>query len=323
MTIKQIFDLAVKLGIENDLRGATTVRKHLKKEVEKFKKLGREEQREFDQEKLTNPFSDTRMFVRDPHKPVKRVMAGIDIDTGEIMLAQRLGEKKPVDLVISHHPIGNALSGLHEVMHMQAEILALYGVPINVAQSLLHLRISEVSRSVSPGNHYKAVNAAALLGQDVICTHTVTDNLVATYLKKFIDRNKKRLETVGDVMKLLKTVPEYKIAMGQKAGPVLFAGNPDNFTGRIALTEITGGTESNKDLYEKISQAGIGTIIGMHMSEDHKKEAEKHHINAIIAGHMSSDSLGMNLFLDELEKKDVEVIVCSGLIRVKRFKKRR
>ena len=30
------------------------------------------------------------------------------------------------------------------------------------------------------------------------------------------------------------------------------------------------------------------------------------------------DSLGMNLYLDELEKKGAEVIPCSGLIRVSR-----
>ena len=72
-------------------------------------------------------------------------------------------------------------------------------------------------------------------------------------------------------------------------------------------------------MYEKMAQAGIGTIIGMHMSERNKKEAEANNINVVIAGHISSDSLGMNLFLDELEKQGIEVIPCSGLIRVKRF----
>jgi hypothetical protein len=57
----------------------------------------------------------------------------------------------------------------------------------------------------------------------------------------------------------------------------------------------------------------------MHVSEDHKKEAEAANINLVIAGHMSSDSLGMNLFLDELEKRGIEIIPCSGLIRVKRI----
>jgi N-dimethylarginine dimethylaminohydrolase len=72
-------------------------------------------------------------------------------------------------------------------------------------------------------------------------------------------------------------------------------------------------------MYEKMAQAGIGTIVGMHMNEEHKKEAEAANINVVIAGHISSDSLGMNLFLDELEKKGIEVVPCSGLIRVKRF----
>ena len=65
----------------------------------------------------------------------------------------------------------------------------------------------------------------------------------------------------------------------------------------------------------------IGTLVGMHMSEKNRKEAEKHKINVVIAGHDSSDSVGMNLFLDELEKKGVTIIPCSGFIRFSRVKK--
>ena len=68
-----------------------------------------------------------------------------------------------------------------------------------------------------------------------------------------------------------------------------------------------------------MAQSGIGTVIGMHISEEHKKEAEAANINVVIAGHMSSDSLGVNLFLDELEKQGIEIIPCSGLIRIKRM----
>ena len=83
--------------------------------------------------------------------------------------------------------------------------------------------------------------------------------------------------------------------------------------------DFTGGTEGSPKIYEKMAQAGIGTVIGMHISEEHKKEAEAANINIVIAGHISSDSLGVNLFLDELEKQGIEIIPCSGLIRVKRF----
>ena len=121
-------------------------------------------------------------------------------------------------------------------------------------------------------------------------------------------------------MKLLKKIPEYQEAIRQKAGPRLFCGKESRYAGRIALTEITGGTEGSKEIYQHIAQAGIGTIVGMHMKEDNREEAEKAHLNIVIAGHMSSDSIGMNLFLDELVKRGIEVVPCSGLIRHPRVK---
>jgi hypothetical protein len=38
----------------------------------------------------------------------------------------------------------------------------------------------------------------------------------------------------------------------------------------------------------------------------------------VVAGHMSSDSIGMNLILDKFEAKGVEIVAASGLIRVSR-----
>jgi putative NIF3 family GTP cyclohydrolase 1 type 2 len=262
------------------------------------------------------------MFAVDPDRVVKRLLVGIDVDEAEILTAHELSKSKPIDLVLAHHPIGDALAGLHEVMHMQAEILAQYGIPINIAESVLSIRVSEVSRKLSPVNHQQVTDIARLLKVNVMCLHTVTDNLVANHMFQLIKRNEKKLETVGEVMDLLdREYPEYAEAKKHKAGPMLFAGSRDRFAGKIAVTEVTGGTEGNPQIYEKAAQAGIGTIIGMHMSEEHKKEAERNHVNAIIAGHMSSDSIGMNLFLDELEKRGIEVIPFGGLIRIRRWKK--
>lgn len=322
MTIKQIYELAIKLGTQNDLRGVAAVKRKLKRENEKYEKLSAEEKKTYDKENLTNPYSDTRYFAKDPDQQIKRLLVGIDLDTEEVLLAKELTDGgKPIDLVMSHHPIGIALAGLHEVMHLQAEVMALHGVPINIAESLMQIRVSEVSRSIDPYNHQRVIDSANLLGFPLMCVHTASDNMVATFLKNLIDRHQKNIETVGDIMKLFDDIPEYQIATKLKSGPVLYAGSEDRYAGKIAVTEVTGGTEGSKEMYGRLAQAGIGTIIGMHMKEDHKKEAEKHHINVIVVGHMSSDSLGMNLFLDELEKKGIEIIPCSGLIRVSRIKK--
>jgi len=162
---------------------------------------------------------------------------------------------------------------------------------------------------------------AKLLKIDFMCVHTPADNLGANFLVKLFKQKAKDMETVGDVMDLLKTIPEYQAAMKMKAGPMIVSGHEDSHAGKIIITEFTGGTEGAKDIYEKMSHYGIGTVIGMHMSEKNRVEAEKYHINVVIAGHMASDSLGMNLLLDELEKKGIEVVPTSGLIRVKRFKR--
>lgn len=312
MKVKEIFELAIQEGIKNDLRGEEKVRRNLRRIDEQYQKLPDAKKDLFDRDKLTNPYLDTQILV-DDGKDIKKVMVGIDIDAAELLIAKQRGD---IDLVIAHHPVGKALANLGDVMPMQAEVLETYGVPINVAQGCLKMRVDEVSRGVSPSNHYKTVDAAKNLGMNLMCAHTVCDNLVAKFLEKEI--NGRKFEYVGEVMDFLKEIPEYAEAMKRGAGPRLFAGSEENYCGKIAMTEITGGTEGAPEIYEKLAQAGIGTIVGMHMSEEHKKEAEKNHINAIIAGHISSDSIGVNLLLDQLEKRGIEIVPCSGLIRVKR-----
>lgn len=316
MTIQQIYKLAIEVGIKNDFRSKAQINKILARHKKKFEKLSKEEKEVFDVEILTNPYSDTRVLFGDLNKKVKKILTGIDIAGDELLLADKFGD---IDLIIAHHPTGRALAGLDEVMHYQADILAHYGVPINIAESLLKTRVSEVARGLSPINHNRTVDMARLLNIPLMCVHTPTDNLVARFVEKEI--KKARPEYVEDLMNVLKKIPEYKEAAKEKMGPDLFAGSLDNRCGKIALTEITGGTEGSPKIYHEMAHGGIGTIVGMHMSEKHTEEAKKAHINAVIAGHMSSDSLGMNLFLDELENKGIKIISLSGLIRISRLKK--
>ncbi len=326
MTINNIYNLAISEGMRNDLRGRSRVLQILKRVNQKYQNLSDEQKECFDLERLTNPYSDSRIFHGDKVKKVKKVMVGVDIDTGEVMLANELNRRhpdNPIDLIIAHHPLSGGLAGLHEVMELQIEAIANYGVPINVAEKLTRKRISEVERGVSGINHGQSVDAAKLLDIPIMSIHTPADNHVASYLYKEIKKREKSLVYVEDVMRFLRSIPEYKEASKQKAGPMLFTGSLENFAGKIAVTEITGGTDGAKEIYEKLSQAGVGTILSMHIKEEWKEEARKHHLNVIVVGHMSSDSLGLNLFLDNLQKRGVEIVPCSGFIRISRIKSAR
>ncbi|MDO8529240.1 MAG: NGG1p interacting factor NIF3 [bacterium] len=322
MNIPQIYKLAIEMGIKNDFRPKSQIDKQLKRIKEKYEKLPKEEKVFFDAERLTNPYSDTRIHFDNGAKNIRKIMVGIDIDGAELMIARYMSNhnpKNPIDLVVAHHPVGIALSNLTEVMNLQADVLAQYGIPINIAESLLKIRIEEIFRKINPENHYQSVDAAKLLDINFMGVHTPADNLAASFVKKTIEKAKP--EYVGDVIKSLLQIPEYREAAKHGSGPTIFAGAEENRTGKIAFTELTGGTSGSDKIYQSMSQAGIGTIIGMHMSEEHRNEAKKYHINVIIAGHMSTDSLGMNLFLDELEKRGIEIVPCGGLIRYSRVKK--
>lgn len=320
MKIKDIYNLAIKMGIDSDPRGKDFVLKQMKKTKEKYKKLSKEKKEEFDEEKLLNPYSDSRILAGDPNKEIKRIMVGIDIEPAELMMARYMSDKgKQIDLVIGHHPIGHALNDIAGVMHLQADILAQHGVPINIAEAVMLPRIKEISQGMFQlVNYDRPVQAANLLDLSLMCIHTPADNLVASYIDKKI--KKEDPETVEELLKLLNNIPEYKEAIKYKAGPQIVVGQKEARTGKIAL-DYTGGTSGAKEIYEYASRAGIGTIVGMHMREEWRVEAEKHHINVIICGDTQSDSIGMNLFLDELEKKGIEIVTCSGITRVKRFKK--
>lgn len=317
MTIGEIYELAIKMGIGADPRGKIGVQKALTRTKKQFEKLSKRDQSLFDRECLKNPYSDSRIVFGDRSVSVNKVLVGIDIYTGEMLLADRLNQKgEGIDLVIAHHPMGLGLAGLHEVMDLQIEMLAGYGVPINIAEALLNKRIDEVGRGIAPINHNQPVDAARLLGIPLMNVHTPSDNLVHEFLTKFLA--KKELERVSDVVDALLEIPEYQEAAKGKAGPNIQVGSPDNRAGKVVAAEITGGTEGAHEVYEKLAHAGIGTIVSMHASEKHYEEAKKHHLNRVVAGHISSDSLGMNIFLDRLEKKGVKILPCSGLIRVSR-----
>lgn len=313
MTVQEIFNLAIEMGKKADFRTEDGLQKFLDRKKKQYDKLPEEAKQDFDKEALENPFLDSRILHIADNKEIKKILIGVDIDSAELLVAKELGD---IDLVISHHPLGKGLAHLSDVMSLQSDVLAQYGVPINIAEGLMQKRISEVSRSVNSSNHQKTIDTAKLLGINLICLHTPCDNLAAKFLKDKVEN--KDIETVGELMDELRKIPEYKEAQKIGAGPKVFVGAEENRTGKIAMTELTGGTEGSPKLYEKMATAGIGTVVGMHQSEEGRKEAETANVNVVIAGHISSDSLGINIFLDQLEKQGIEIVPCSGVIRVSR-----
>ncbi len=314
MKISEIYEKTIRRGMEVDPRGVKAVEEELRRAKKDFEELKEKEKKRFDRERLVNPYADTRVLYGDGEREVKSVLVGIDMEVAEVLLADRLRERSnAIDLIIAHHPEGRAMANLYAVMDMQSDILLKYGgVPINVAEDIMGARIKEVERKLLPINHNRAVDAARLLDIPLMCIHTPADNAVTDYLQKLFDE--KAPGYVSDIIDMLNDIPEYSYAASETAGPKVVCGSGDRKAGKV-FVDMTGGTGGSKKAFEKLSQAGVGTVVGMHISEDHREEAEKNHINVVIAGHISSDTLGMNLLLDNV-LTDVRVVETSGFKRV-------
>lgn len=321
MKISDLYKAAYTIGIEMDPRGENEVKTYLKNKQKKYDAMTDKEKKFFDEDNLVNPYSDTRIN-HDSGKEIKAVMVGIDMEVGELVLADRLNEKgMKIDAIIAHHPSGLGSAGFNDVMNMQSDIFNKFGVNISVAENLMSKRITEVSERFMPANHYRASDAAKLLNISMMNMHTPCDNCVATHLQDRFDKEKPK--RVSDIMDMLFEEPEYTGFAKKSSPPVILTGDKNRRVNRV-FVDMTGGTEGPHEIYKQLADKGVDTIVGMHFSADHKKAIQEAQLNCIIAGHIASDSLGINVMLDKMMKKlgPFKVYEASGFMRCERNKKK-
>jgi putative NIF3 family GTP cyclohydrolase 1 type 2 len=317
MKLQTMYELAYQSGIDADPRGRESVERLLQKARQDFDDLPERHRWEFDRETLVNPYADTRILNGDPEAEISRILVGIDCEVGEVLLTETLRSRgTAVDLLLAHHPEGRALARLEEVMGVQADVWRDFGVSVAYGDAVMSDRGEEITRRFHGGNTGRSIAAARLLGLPFMCCHTPADNNV----QKFLQQQCEGLgedATVDDLLDMLKSIPEYRQAVLEGTGPTIFQGDGKRRTGKI-MVDMTGGTSGPVESIGKLAAAGVGTILGMHMGEEHRKKAKDEHVNVVIAGHVSSDSLGMNLIIDQLERQGVDVLACSGFTRVSR-----
>jgi len=318
MKLYDIYKLAVRAGINADIRGIERVKEVIEEARETFKGFSQDE-KEYSKETLLNPYADTRILYGNPDTEIKgRILVGIDLWSEEVLLAEWLNRTRNanIDLILTHHPEGKAFSMLYSVLNMHSDILHNLGVPINIAESIVEARVSELEKSLMPLNVQRDVDAARALMIPYMCCHTPADNAVTIFLTDMFDREKPR--NLQEIIDMLKEIPEYKLATKAHMPPRIIAGELSTSAGKI-FVDMTGGTEGSPEYYTYLSKQGVGTIVTMHLSDKMRDAAIKNHMGVVIAGHIASDSLGMNLILDAIcQEQRFEFICCSGFTRVDR-----
>lgn len=248
-----------------------------------------------------------------PGEDIRRVLAGIDMGTAELMLAKQLG----YDCVARHHNLVPRLGHLGELVaedHFRKMVHN--GVPVNVAQKLMERRKQEVEIMFHGSNFSSASQCARLLGMPFVGLHTPADLLGERAVEAKLAEvyAAKETPTVGDLMDAIMTIREYRDAPdGQR--PVIWVGARDSYAGRASV-EFAGGLAAELDECKANIDAGIGTFVCMHMDADIVKALrEDNRCNVIVCGHMASDSIGMNRILDEWERVGgIETTRIGGIV---------
>ena len=243
---------------------------------------------------------------------VRRVLFGIDIDIGELLLARELG----LDGVIAHHPVGgSARLRLPEVIDRHLDQMLEAGIPASVAAPLVAARRRPVAHALHSANYDRVVGAARQLRMPLMNIHLAADILARRYFTELTAMlSRDGSASAGELLAGLARVPEMAAAL---VSPELWLGVPENRVGRF-LVQMAAGTNGGAGIYRTYYEHGIDTILAMHLDDRDLRELEslqRPGANLIITGHMPSDSIGVNRVIDALEQHGLEVIAGSGVIR--------
>ena len=251
---------------------------------------------------------DTDIIVEGAN--IKKVLIGIDMETPELLLARTLG----YDCVVSHHPKSDScIVDFAKVMDVQIDRMVKAGVPINKAQKALRKKQQSVDLGSHSSNYDRVGSAAKLMNIAYLNIHIPADFITEKIVQDRLDTafNKKPKTKLKDIIDELNSWEYYQ---GKVAQPIIRVGSNDDYAGKIEVL-MAGGTNGGVDVYKSYFEAGVGTIIAMHVPEDVKKAVVEQNIgNIIIAPHMPSDSIGLLEIVKVWREQGVEVTCMSGIV---------
>jgi len=245
---------------------------------------------------------DSQIYVHGEN--IKKVLLTIDADTGVLWAAKNMG----YDAVIAHHPAGmNATVELYKVIEEQIETLVEHGVSINEAQSAIRKRQEEMMLRAHISNWKHLVDFAKLINMPFMNVHYPCDFMMEKLVEEHLERNisNKRNLRISELIDILRKMPEYKNAVTK---PLIVVGSPSNFVGKLCVA-FAGGTNGGANVIKAYWRNGVGTVLVLHMNLSDIYELRRENLqgNLIVAGHIVSDSVGLNEFARVLERNGLEV----------------
>lgn len=254
--------------------------------------------------------ADSQIFVRGDD--IKRILFGVDVNAAGLMLAKQLN----FDAIMAHHPPGSEaqIYGMPKVMLRHIDQMKSIGISEKNAKKALEVIRGKISRQRNVINYDRVTSVAKLLEIPFLNIHTPVDSITKKYFDDYIDSflSSNKSAKVSDLIKSLNEIDEISKGLTK---PALRIGDEESPVGKFFVA-ISAGTSGGAAIAKAYFKAGINTLLYMHLGEGDYKKLKKEKIkgNLIVTGHMPSDSIGINIYLNELEKRGIFVQRFSGVI---------
>jgi len=232
---------------------------------------------------------------------IRKVLFGIDAGAPELLLAKQLG----CDAVIAHHPQGGmAVVNFHQVFKRHIQQMVAAGIPLEEAERAVRKKLEQLEVQMHIRNYGHGVDFAELLKMPYMNIHTPLDEVGRRRMSEQIHSRIREDSTVQDVVSALKQLAEFRNAVTEIK---IRLGKAENPAGKVVVSH-GAGTNGGYEIARTYFKHGIGTVVYIHISPgDLEKLKAENRGNLIVTGHIASDSVGINPFIHELEKRNISV----------------
>ncbi|MEF8830211.1 MAG: hypothetical protein V5A23_01580 [Halobacteriales archaeon] len=248
---------------------------------------------------------DSTVYV--PGDDVETALGGIDLESPEVQLASREG----YDLALAHHPVGgDARLEFPRVLDRQVEFMVDHGVPEDRAEEAVADLRRDTEHGAHSSNYRHDPSVAELLDQPYMNVHLAPDELGRRRFVEVVEQLDQD-DTVGELKAAFREAfPEIRAA---KTDVVARVGDDDSELGEVAVHHAAG-TNGGAEVAKAYFENGVDTVIYIHVGGGDTAELREEYDdkNLVVTGHIASDAVGMNEFVDFLEDHGVDCTCISG-----------
>ncbi len=232
---------------------------------------------------------------------IERVLFGLDIGVGELMMARQLD----YDCVVAHHPVGVPHRSWR-VFERHVALLMEASVPEEAAREAVVPKMEALRLRGQAGNYEQVPMAARRLGMPFLNIHCPLDEMGRRVMQSTVDEvlADGPAPRVQDLVDALAGLPAARRAETEVTVPL------GELTAEAGATVVAHGALTNGGYHvaRAYFEHGVDTVVYIHVSPEDVKRLRKHDEGQlIVTGHVVGDAFGIEPYLQALRAEGLQV----------------